>query len=74
MNYVYLTLVVMRSDFCPFLQMYFTRGPSTGALARVAPSIQSNSPSSIATDTVHSTENPIYVFPEMKLRGLVPSS
>ncbi len=24
--------------------------------------------------TVHYTENPIYVFPEMKLRGLVPNS
>ncbi len=23
---------------------------------------------------VHCTENPIYVFPEMKLRGLVPTS
>ncbi len=23
---------------------------------------------------VHCTENPIYVFPEMKLRGLVPNS
>jgi hypothetical protein len=22
---------------------------------------------------MHSTENPIYVFPEMKLRGLVPN-
>jgi hypothetical protein len=24
--------------------------------------------------SIHSTENPIYVFPEMKLRGLVPNS
>jgi hypothetical protein len=29
---------------------------------------------SIVVDSAHCTENPIYVFPEMKLFGLVPNS
>ncbi len=37
-------------------------------------SIPKKLPNKVVISALHFTKNPIYVFPEMKLRGLVPNS